>query len=629
MQNTYLTWRARKLQECFRGKMEHDSGGGWSESVGDGLSIFVQSIDVRRPVAGKGRRRAAAQRNLSSGMEEVAISGKDRLHRRPEKENLRAVLAEPEVAKKADIVAEKLERQVEGKSRQELLGTRARSSRRRKGGVVFVADVDAPGAGIAQPRESGTGMTYAEVMQELDRVKRELAELQREVKAAREAKLAHAERDLASASTSSTETMMSSGSFVIAAAKEAHVDVAKETEELEEPSRWTVLQTMGLRRDMTMTRSRTSVSSELEAWLSAASSDEELRHHDGDDKLEVDVVPTRRHEVRDDSSPWTLQAAAEAELDMARTELESFKGEESLVLRSTERANRETARVAEEIGRIEEQEKKAGAQVQQLNARLVEARSRLAVVRAADKMADEMLSDLKAELQKLDEETEAAAKEKALTEEENRCAIDNAESVESEIAAAEQRIKVAVRELEAVRVSEAMETGKLKAVVESVMLSRLSGASLSSGNVTIPRFEYEYLTSRVEVVRVVADKKVAAAEAWVEARQAGEKEMIMRAEAIERELGEAESFAEAVDEENTAEVQQIRPRRGPHSSKRPMRENGTPVVTPRRKRAMPVSPVPRNLRTSSSKTIHVKDKKIRVLIPNYLKLISGKCTGRN
>ena len=57
------------------------------------------------------------------------------------------------------------------------------------------------------------------------------------------------------------------------------------------------------------------------------------------------------------------------------------------------------------------------------------------------------------------------------------------------------------------------------------------------------RSEYEYLTGRAEVVRAVVDKKVVAAEAWVEARQAGEKEMTMRAEAIEMELGEADGAA--------------------------------------------------------------------------------------
>ena len=70
--------------------------------------------------------------------------------------------------------------------RPELQGTRGGSGRRASG---LALHVEAHSTG-ATPRQSSGGATYAEVMQELDRVKRELRELlrelQREVKAARE-----------------------------------------------------------------------------------------------------------------------------------------------------------------------------------------------------------------------------------------------------------------------------------------------------------------------------------------------------------------------------------------------------------------------------------------------------------
>jgi hypothetical protein len=117
----------------------------------------------------------------------------------------------------------------------------------------------------------------------------------------------------------------------------------------------------------------------------------------------------------------------------------------------------------------------------------------------------------------------------------------------------------------------------------------------------------------------------------VEARRAGEKEMIMRAEAVERELGEAEGAAEA-QAVNDDEEQQ-RPREGLQRavSKRPVRANGSSAVASRRKTMAAVlstssSPMRRNPRAPPS--IRVENKKMRVLIPNYLKLISGKFTGR-
>nr|XP_045085096.1 protein PLASTID MOVEMENT IMPAIRED 2-like [Aegilops tauschii subsp. strangulata] len=467
--------------------------------------------------------------------------------------------------------------------------------------------------------ESSGGATYAEVMRELDRVKRELRELQREVKAAREAKAgtAMAEEDAASASTRSPGSVVAHGAKERPGAdheaKEVRVafeltgagqSSTRETEE--EVTRWTP-PSIGLQRGAIM--GRQSVSSELEAWLTAASSDDRrLRHgfgHSSDSE-----ITDEGH----DSSP-SLQAA-EAKLDMARAELESAKGESLQFTASMERTRTEAARLAEEIGRLEEQEKKAGAQVRQLEAALRDAKCRLGAVTAADEMAGEILADLEATLRQLEEETEAAEKEKALMEQEGQCVQDDADSVDAEIAAAEQRIRGSIRELEAARASEAAATERLRAAVEGAAMERASMAPRRSGNVTLPRFEYEYLTGRAEVVRAVADKKVAAAEAWVEARRAGEKEMIMRAEAIERELG---LELQAVDDESAAE--QRRPRDGlqrAHTSRRAAMVKGSSAATSRRKTppspSPPPSPLSRHPRAQS------------LAIRSYLKLVGGKCT---
>uniref|UniRef100_A0A0D3GAH2 Uncharacterized protein n=1 Tax=Oryza barthii TaxID=65489 RepID=A0A0D3GAH2_9ORYZ len=129
--------------------------------------------------------------------------------------------------------------------------------------------------------------------------------------------------------------------------------------------------------------------------------------------------------------------------------------------------------------------------------------------------------------------------------------------------------------------------------------------------VTIPRFEYEYLTGRAEVVRAVAEMKAAAAEAWAEARRASEKEIAMRAEAIERELGEAR----AADAEATNTT-----RRMPFSS----------AATSRmaKSRRMPSSSAAA-ARKPRSPSSSVKRRKRRVLTLNCLKLLAGKCRGQN
>uniref|UniRef100_A0ACD5TE26 Uncharacterized protein n=1 Tax=Avena sativa TaxID=4498 RepID=A0ACD5TE26_AVESA len=589
--------------------MERHLAGNDSGSVGDGMSIFGQSIDVRR--RSKLRRRAT-HKNISYDAVDVARISLDWLHPRPG-------LATAEKEKERPAAATAAKKQVEGKlarpRRPELQGTRG--SGRRVSGLVVDVDVEAPRDGAVMPRQSsGGGATYAEVMQELDRVKRELRELQREVKAAsaRDAQggapLALALRPVSGSPSSTTTTSSSSikrldvdhgngqhvaaevtgaGSVVAGGVKEReagedanepHVafefpGAGREEEEVPRRTARTTVHRQGT------TRGRASVSSDLEAWLTAASSESDEGH---EYSSSLGSVPVARRHGRDDSCP-SLQAA-EAELDMARAELESFKEESQQFTAPMMRARAEAARLAEEIDRLEGQEKKARAQVRQLDAVLRDAKSELAAVTAADEMAGEILSELKAALRRVDEETEAAEKEKALTEQENGCAIADAESVGAEIAASEHRIRASVRELEAAREAEAAATGKLMDAVESARWARASAVSQRSGNVTIPRFEYEYLAGRAEVVRAVADKKVAAAEAWVEARRAGEKEMIMRTEAIERELRETDGAAAEAQAAVNDEEQQ-RPREGLQRalSKRPVtvRARSSSAATSRRR----------------------------------------------
>jgi len=447
-------------------------------------------------------------------------------------------------------MASELERQLEQANakaqshRSPLQGTRAGSSgsSRRKKGTV---DVDTPGADRAQDQSNSL---YAEVMHELDLVKRELRKLQREVKAAREAK-AEAERG----AETPTPRALTSGSRPV---DRVNRDAGEENEDrrgiagMAEAggSRKDVQAQDAWTRAQSRQRDTSRASDPEERFATASSSDvglepadmamvpatEEAADHveNGESALTV----TRHGEHDDDRSP--LQAAAEAELTSARVELESIREEGVRLANSAERTRGETARVAEEIDRLTEQEKRAGAQVQQLNARLLRVRSRLDAAAAADERAEAMLTKLSAAARQLAEEPEAAEKERELAELEHRCVREDAEAVGAEIAAAERRVREAVKELEAARASEAAATGKLEAVVGSATRARAAALSQRSGNVTVPRLEYGYLTGRAEVVRAVADRKVAAAEAWVEALRAGEKEVVMRAEAIERELGE-------------------------------------------------------------------------------------------
>jgi len=140
---------------------------------------------------------------------------------------------------------------------------------------------------------------------------------------------------------------------------------------------------------------------------------EETRHAE----YALTIARHGEHE-RDDRSS---RQAAESELTSARVEPESIKEEGARFTGSVERTRMETVRVTEEIDRLAEQEERASAQVQQLNARLLRARTRLDAATAADERAETVLAELSAALRQLGEETEAAEKERALTELENQC----------------------------------------------------------------------------------------------------------------------------------------------------------------------------------------------------------------
>ncbi|KAG4918201.1 hypothetical protein JHK85_056482 [Glycine max] len=79
---------------------------------------------------------------------------------------------------------------------------------------------------------------------------------------------------------------------------------------------------------------------------------------------------------------------------------------------------------------------------------------------------------------------------------------------------------------------------KLKTLTKSTMRERALTAQHSS-MITISKFEYEYLTNHAASVEEIADKKVAVAEAWIEALKASEKEIQMETKIAQRELKES------------------------------------------------------------------------------------------
>ncbi|XP_006644547.1 protein PLASTID MOVEMENT IMPAIRED 2 [Oryza brachyantha] len=623
-----------------------DASLGRSESFRATMSIFGESISGRK--AEKNRGFVPDQENLSTEIKQLAQSGLDKLNERKALVDKERASAESELSR-ARAMAKELECQIEqtqAKATSQRSGLQAMwAARTKKKG----ADGDAPGARAQSERDA----RYAEVVQELDQAKRELLRLRLEVQSAAEAK-AKAESDIVTSACRIQTKLRAVDEMKrrVDEANEEHVLVELARIEAERERREIDAQRGAeaerFARDIEATRARIdalqkelSRAREMEAKLAVTNSDVEVlqgemelvrameKNHVKNDEAAEATARRNREEAQDRA----LLQTAEAELDAARKELETIKAGSFQFMTSMDRTRTEIMRVAEEISRLKGQEKKADAQVQQLNTKLLKARARLEALTAADERSKAIVSNLAAAMKQLKAETEAARMEEDLTKLEKRCVIAEAENTEKEIATTEGRIKQSVKELEAAKALEAEAMRKLRDTVESTMRARASSAPRRQGTITISRFEYEYLTGRAALVRVVADKKVVAAQAWVQALKASEKEAAARAEAAEREAREMEArAAQAAAEAEKTAAEQKELEQELYDLNAAAERDGMQCAYPRRRssrvsatsrRAKPRrSSVSAGARNPRSPSFTIKRKK--KVMPNLLKLIREK-----
>ncbi|CAD6237306.1 unnamed protein product [Miscanthus lutarioriparius] len=510
---------------------------GRSSSVRATRSIFGESIGGRKPETNRARN-VLGQENLSPEIKQLAKSSMDKLNERKAAVNRERAGAESELSRARAMVKE-LERQIEQ--------TKARaSSKRSEPHALPSTRASKKGPDAPSSQEERDAAEYTEVSRELDRARRELLRLRLEsnLRAADEMKRLVDEAN--------EEHVLVELARIEAEREHREIDAQRraEAERFAREMEATRAKIEALRKDVNRAR-------EMEAKLAVTNADVEVLQAEmelvramernsvkNDDTAGAEAEARRKKEGDQDKA---LLQTAEAELDAAKKELESIKAGSFQFMTSMDSARTEIMRVSEEVNRLKAQEKEADAQVQQLNAKLLKARARLEALTATNERSTAIVSNMTSALQQLRDEKEAARKEEELTELEQLCVRAETENVNAEIAVTEARIQPSVKELEVAKAAEAKAMKKLKAAVEGTMQAR---ASQGSRTITISRFEYEYLSGRAALVRVVADKKVSAAQAWVQALKAGEKELAAHAEAAERVTAElrareAEAAAEA------------------------------------------------------------------------------------
>jgi len=239
------------------------------------------------------------------------------------------------------------------------------------------------------------------------------------------------------------------------------------------------------------------------------------------------------------------------ELEAAKKELALVREEGFQFTASMDIIRNELKHVTEETVRLKKTEVKAGLTAENLSSKLLRSNAKLEAVSAAEEKAKSISSNLSHNLEQPKTEAETAGKEKELITAETATIKAEILKTKSEIDITEERLQVAVEALEVVKSSEALALENLRTLAENTMRARAS-ASQHSSKITISKFEYDYLTGRASGAEEIADKKVAAAHAWIEALKASEKEILIKTELAQRKIREM-SLVEETDAYRTDE----------------------------------------------------------------------------
>ncbi|CAL9779704.1 unnamed protein product [Musa acuminata subsp. burmannicoides] len=497
--------------------------------------------------------------------------------------------------------------------------------------------------------KSQEDLEYDSVLQELDKAKKELSRLKLNVASAMEAKTkAEKESEACSSKAMAYSRSVAELKKKVDEADEEHVLVELARMEAEREFRDTEARRAAeadqFAKSIEIAKKRIKElqrelnrSKDLEMKLRITNSDVNVLQ--GEMELvramersyQTDLASKANKKREEDSDAKTALESAEAELKAAKQELATIKEESFQFMISMDHIREELMRTAAETSGLKKLEKRAETNIQHLNSKLLKAKSKLEAATVAEERAKAIVSNLSAALQQMKTEIETTKTEKQLIDEETKSIRDEIDMTDSGIRSAEERLYTSMEELEAAKASEAMALRKLSNVAHRTMRNRALSIPHSS-TVTISRSEFEYLGQQAAAAQVVATKKVEAAQAWVEALAAEEKEILMKAEFIEKEIkrsrtGEVMELhktqkSSAVEEEpnELGHSEEEEESAVPAKPRKSTRENGMAASSRRiTVRRLSTSSATRNAR-SPSFTI----KKRKKVMPNLLKFLGDR-----
>ncbi|KAJ1442564.1 WEB family [Sesbania bispinosa] len=396
---------------------------------------------------------------------------------------------------------------------------------------------------------------YSEVMRELEYAKQELFQLKLDVASVLEEKL-QAEKEV----EESRSNMMSCSRVAQVVRKEieeaneeqvivelARIDALKELRDIEagggkEPNE-ILFKFESARNKLKEAIKEVDESKEIEMKLAMTMSDVDVLQN------ELKLVKKMEKRVQRDKSMEHMEGSLgegkesrdfhvlqtiKEEIEEAKKDLALIREEGFHFMASMDDIRKELKHVTAEEVHLKKVVSKGDSKVQNLKSKILREKSKLEAVSDAEEKAKSIVITFSHTLEKLKTETVAAKADKELINQEVNTTKSEIKKGEFEKDMAEERLQGAMQELEAMKTSEGLALEKLKTLTENAMTMRdRSLETQPSSFITISKFEYEYLTNHAAEAKEIADKKVAAAKAWIEAAKASEKEILMKTKIAE------------------------------------------------------------------------------------------------
>ncbi|KAL3508352.1 hypothetical protein ACH5RR_027753 [Cinchona calisaya] len=225
------------------------------------------------------------------------------------------------------------------------------------------------------------------------------------------------------------------------------------------------------------------------------------------------------------------------DLDDAKESLQKVAEEESSMRNLVETLKIELENLKKEHSELKEKEGETESIAGNLHVKLRKIKSELEAALTEESKtqgaSDEMLSTLR----QLSSESEIARNEVEDMKKQAEVLRKEAEATRIVLEEAEEKLKVELQEAEEAKAAETRALDRIKVLSERTNAARAS-TSESGAQITISRDEFESLGKKVEESDKLAEMKVAAAMAQVEAVKASENEALKKLEATQKEIDE-------------------------------------------------------------------------------------------